>query len=36
MKSPLLDQQQPWSQKVAEISGYRTVGVYAGALGWHP
>ena len=33
-KSPLLDQQQPWSQKVAEISGYRTVGVYAGALGW--
>ena len=33
-KSPLLPQQQDWAQKQAEISGYRTVGVYAGALGW--
>jgi iron(III) transport system substrate-binding protein len=33
-KSPLLPQQQDWAQKQAEISGYRTVGIYAGALGW--
>jgi iron(III) transport system substrate-binding protein len=33
-KSPLLDQQQPWAQKQAENAGYRTVGIYAGALGW--
>ncbi len=33
-KSPLLDQQQDWAQKQAENSGYRTVGIYAGALGW--
>lgn len=33
-KSPLLDQQQDWAKKQAEISGYRTVGIYAGALGW--
>ena len=33
-KSPLLDQQQPWARKQAESAGYRTVGVYAGALGW--
>lgn len=32
--SPLLDQQQPWAQKQAENAGYRTVGIYAGALGW--
>ncbi len=33
-KSPLLPQQHDWAQKQAEISGYRTVGIYAGALGW--
>jgi iron(III) transport system substrate-binding protein len=33
-KSPMLDQLQDWAQKQAESSGYRTVGVYAGALGW--
>ncbi|MCA1177262.1 MULTISPECIES: ABC transporter substrate-binding protein [unclassified Pantoea] len=33
-KSPLLGQQQDWAQKQAENSGYRTVGIYAGALGW--
>lgn len=33
-KSPLLDQQQDWAKKQAEISNYRTVGIYAGALGW--
>lgn len=33
-KSPALDQLQDWAQKQAESSGYRTVGVYAGALGW--
>jgi iron(III) transport system substrate-binding protein len=33
-KSPMLDQLQPWAQKQAEVSGYRTVGVYSGALGW--
>lgn len=33
-KSPLLDQLQDWAKKQAESSGYRTVGVYAGALGW--
>ncbi|WP_312664206.1 ABC transporter substrate-binding protein, partial [Pantoea sp. CTOTU49201] len=33
-KSPLLDQQQDWAQKQAENSNYRTVGIYAGALGW--
>ena len=33
-KSPLLAKQQPWAQKVAEVSGYRTVGVYLGALGY--
>ena len=33
-KSPLLDQLQPWAQKQAEVSGYKTVGVYSGALGW--
>jgi iron(III) transport system substrate-binding protein len=32
-KSPQLDKLQPWAQKQAEISGYRTVGVYAGLLG---
>ncbi|MBP0579780.1 ABC transporter substrate-binding protein [Labrys sp. LIt4] len=33
-KSPLLDQLQDWAKRQAEQSGYRTVGVYAGALGW--
>ncbi len=33
-KSPLLDQQQDWARKQAENAGYRTVGIYAGALGW--
>lgn len=33
-KSPLLDQQQDWAQKQAENANYRTVGIYAGALGW--
>lgn len=33
-KSPMLDQLQDWAVKQAESTGYRTVGVYAGALGW--
>jgi iron(III) transport system substrate-binding protein len=33
-KSPLLAELQPWALKQAEVSGYRTVGVYSGALGW--
>lgn len=33
-KSPMLDQLQPWAVKQAEASGYKTVGVYSGALGW--
>jgi iron(III) transport system substrate-binding protein len=33
-KSPHLDELQDWAKKQAESSGYRTVGVYAGALGW--
>lgn len=33
-KSPLLYQQLDWAKKQAEISKYRTVGIYAGALGW--
>ncbi|WP_394787791.1 ABC transporter substrate-binding protein [Rhodoferax sp.] len=32
-KSPQLDKLQPWAQKQAEISGNRTVGIYAGLLG---
>ena len=32
-KSPLLPQLQPWAQKQAEQSKYRTVGMYLGALG---
>ena len=32
-KSPLLAQLQPWAQKQAEQSKYRTVGIYLGALG---
>jgi iron(III) transport system substrate-binding protein len=33
-KSPLFDQLQDWAQKQAASANYRTVGVYAGALGW--
>ncbi|KXF75759.1 iron ABC transporter substrate-binding protein [Paramesorhizobium deserti] len=33
-KSPLLDQLHDWARKQAESAGFRTVGVYAGALGW--
>ncbi len=32
-RSPLLTQLQPWAQKQAEQSKYRTVGMYLGALG---
>ncbi|WP_186415628.1 MULTISPECIES: ABC transporter substrate-binding protein [unclassified Pannonibacter] len=33
-KSPMLEQLHNWAQSQAKSSGYRTVGVYAGALGW--
>jgi iron(III) transport system substrate-binding protein len=33
-KSPMLDKLLPWAQSQAEASGYRTVGIYAGALGF--
>ena len=33
-KSSHLSELQPWAQKQAETSGYRTVGIYAGALGF--
>ncbi len=33
-KSPSLDQLHPWATHQAQISNYRTVGVYAGALGY--
>ena len=33
-ESPMLDQLRDWAVKQAEVSGYRTVGVYSGALGW--
>src|SRR5437867_543177 len=32
-KSPMLSQLQPWAQKQAEQSKYRTVGMYLGVLG---
>src|SRR5262245_34620952 len=32
-KSPLVAQLQPWAQKQAEQSKYRTVGLYLGVLG---
>jgi iron(III) transport system substrate-binding protein len=32
--SPILDQLHPWARKQAEQSGYKTVGVYAGATGF--
>src|SRR5690606_3791260 len=33
-QSPMLAELQPWAVSQAETSGYRTVGVYSGALGW--
>jgi iron(III) transport system substrate-binding protein len=33
-KSPHLGELHDWAVKQAETSGYRTVGVYSGALGW--
>jgi iron(III) transport system substrate-binding protein len=33
-KSPLVDQLQPWAKKQAEQSGFKTVGIYLGALGF--
>ena len=32
-KSPMLDQLLPWAKSQAAASGYKTVGIYAGALG---
>jgi len=32
-KSPMLPELLPWAQSQAESSGYKTVGIYAGALG---
>ena len=33
-KSPMLEQMRDWAVAQAETSGYRTIGVYSGALGW--
>jgi iron(III) transport system substrate-binding protein len=33
-KSPLLSQLHPWARQQAEQSGYRTVGIYSGPLGF--
>jgi iron(III) transport system substrate-binding protein len=33
-KSPLVSELQPWALAQAETSGFRTVGIYAGALGF--
>jgi iron(III) transport system substrate-binding protein len=33
-RSPLLEELQPWAQAQAETAGYRTVGIYAGGLGF--
>lgn len=33
-KSPLLGELQPWAVAQAETSGFKTVGIYAGALGF--
>ncbi|MDJ0894509.1 MAG: ABC transporter substrate-binding protein [Alphaproteobacteria bacterium] len=33
-KSPLLDKLHPWAQSQAEDASYKTVGIYAGALGF--
>ncbi len=32
-RSPMLDELHDWAREQAEASGYRTVGIYAGALG---
>ncbi len=32
-QSPMLDQLHPWAKRQWEVSGQRTVGIYAGALG---
>ncbi|MCQ0988748.1 ABC transporter substrate-binding protein [Jiella marina] len=33
-QSPKLEELLPWAKNQAEVSGYRTVGIYSGALGW--
>lgn len=33
-RSPMLAELQPWALSQAETAGYRTVGIYAGALGY--
>ena len=33
-KSPRLSELQDWAKDQAEVSGYKTVGIYSGALGW--
>ncbi|WP_062207172.1 ABC transporter substrate-binding protein [Aureimonas sp. AU12] len=33
-KSPLLGEMQPWAVQQADVSKFRTIGVYSGALGW--
>jgi iron(III) transport system substrate-binding protein len=33
-RSPKLEELHPWARRQAEQSGYRTVGIYAGALGF--
>ncbi|TWG65888.1 ABC transporter substrate-binding protein [Aminobacter sp. J44] len=33
-KSPMLSELHDWAVKQAESAGYKTIGVYAGALGW--
>lgn len=33
-RSPMLSELQPWATAQAETSGYKTVGIYAGALGF--
>ena len=33
-RSPMLDKLQDWAVRQAETSGFRTVGIYAGALGY--
>lgn len=33
-QSPMLAELQDWAVRQAELSGYKTVGVYSGALGW--
>jgi iron(III) transport system substrate-binding protein len=33
-QSPMLEQLQPWAREQAETAGFRTVGIYAGGLGF--